>query len=88
MNVFINHECYITIELTFLKELMVIRQMNPKSAIFVTTGIFLNKRFKFQSYLCYRCHDVIIQQCCYFKNKNALLLIVVVLLAELVSVKL
>ena len=28
------------IELTFLKELMLIRQANQKSVIFVTTGIF------------------------------------------------
>ena len=35
------------IELMFLKELMLIRQANQKSAIFVTIGIFINKAFKF-----------------------------------------
>ena len=34
-----NHKCYIMIGLTFLKELMLIRQMNQKSAIFVIIGI-------------------------------------------------
>ena len=32
--------CYIMIELTFLKELMLIRKANQKNAIFVSTGIF------------------------------------------------
>ena len=31
------------IELTFLKELMLIRQVNQKSAIFVIIGIFFKK---------------------------------------------
>ena len=33
------YKCYIMIELTLLKELMLIRQVNQKSAIFVTIGI-------------------------------------------------
>ena len=33
------------IELTFLKELMLIRQANEKSVIFVTIGMFLHKSF-------------------------------------------
>ena len=33
-------ECYIMIELTFLKKLMLIKQANKKSAIFVINGIF------------------------------------------------
>ena len=37
------------IELTFRKELRLIRQANQENVIFVTIGIFLNKRFKFQS---------------------------------------
>ena len=45
-------------ELTFLKELMLIKQVNQKSVIFVTIGIFLNKGFKFQSYVCNRCPDL------------------------------
>ena len=44
------------IELTFLKELMLIRQANQKSMIFVTIGTFLHKGFKFQSYVCNRYH--------------------------------
>ena len=36
------------IEFTFLKELRLTRQVNEKSAIFVTIGIFLNKAYKFQ----------------------------------------
>ena len=35
------------IELTFLKELMLIRQANQKSAIFVTIGIFKVKSLSF-----------------------------------------
>ena len=37
---YIIKKSYIMIELTFLKELTLIRQMNQKSAIFVTTSIF------------------------------------------------
>ena len=33
-------KCYITIELNFLKELMLLKQMNQKSVICVTIGIF------------------------------------------------
>ena len=47
------------VELTLLKELMLIRQANQKSAIFATIGIFSNKGFKFQSCLCNRCHDLV-----------------------------
>ena len=41
----INHmhnifKCYISIELTFLKNLMLTRQANKKSPIFITIGIF------------------------------------------------
>ena len=36
------------IEFTFLKELVLIRQANQKSAIFVTTGIFQRKALSFQ----------------------------------------
>ena len=39
MNVFVYYNYYISIELTFLKELMLIRQANQKSGIFATTGI-------------------------------------------------
>ena len=33
--------------------------MHQKSAIFVTIGIF-DKEFKFQTYVCNGCHDVLI----------------------------
>ena len=38
---------YISIELTFLKESMLIRQTNQKSAIFVTIAIFYIKALSF-----------------------------------------
>ena len=47
------------IELTFLKELILIKQVHQKCVIFVTICIFLNKRFKFQPYACNRCHDLL-----------------------------
>ena len=36
---FAYYKCYISIELTFLKELMLIKQVHQKSVIFVTIGI-------------------------------------------------
>ena len=48
------------IELTFLKELMLIKQANQKSAIFVTIGIFLNKGLKFQPNVSNACHYLLI----------------------------
>ena len=47
------------IELMFLKELMLIRQANQKIVMFITIGIFLNKGVKFQSYVCNRCHNLL-----------------------------
>ena len=47
------------IELTFLKELMLIRQENQKNAIFATIDIFLNKGFKFQPNVCNGYHDLV-----------------------------
>ena len=41
------NKSYTIIELTFLKELILIKQIHQKSVIFITTSIFLNKRFKF-----------------------------------------
>ena len=46
-------------ELAFLKELMLIKQANQKSAIFATISIFLNKSFKFQPKVCNKCHDLL-----------------------------
>ena len=43
----------------FLKELIIIKQVHQKSVIFVTSGIFLNMGFKFQSSVCNRCHDLV-----------------------------
>ena len=37
---FVYYKCYILIEMTFLKGLMLIIQANEKSAIFVTIDIF------------------------------------------------
>ena len=48
------------IELTFLKELILIKQLHQKGVIFVTTGIFLIKGFKFQLNVCYQFHDLLI----------------------------
>ena len=47
------------IELTFLKELMLMKQANQMRVIIVHIGIFLNKGFKFQTYVCNRCHDLL-----------------------------
>ena len=43
----------------FLKELILIKQTNKKSAIFVTIDIFSNKGFKFQPNLSNRCQDLL-----------------------------
>ena len=51
------------IELTFLNELMLIRQANQKSAISVNlnkTFSFLNKTFKFQPNVNNGCHDLLL----------------------------
>ena len=45
-------------ELTFPKELMLIKQGNRKRTIFVIL-VFLNKGFKFKPNVCSRCHDVL-----------------------------
>ena len=47
------------IELTFLKELMLIREVNQKSTIFFTICIFLDKEFNFHFNVCNGCHDVL-----------------------------
>ena len=43
------------IELTFLKELILIKQVHQKSDVY-HYGYFLNKGFKFQINICNRCH--------------------------------
>ena len=45
--------------MTFLKELILIKQVHQKSVIFVTIGTFLNNGIKFQSYVCSRWHDLV-----------------------------
>ena len=52
---------YILIELTFLKELIFMKQVHQKSVTFVTIHYwhFLNKGFKFQPNVCNRCHDLL-----------------------------
>ena len=47
------------VELTFLKELMLIRRAIQKNAIFITVCIFLEKGFSFQLCACNGCHDVL-----------------------------
>ena len=37
---FVYYKCYILVEMAFLNELMIIGQLNPKSAILATIGIF------------------------------------------------
>ena len=48
------------IKLTFLKKLVLIRQANQKSVIFVIICIFLNKGFKYQLFPSNRCPDLLI----------------------------
>ena len=58
IHIFLNECLYIinariSIELTFLKELMLIKQVHQKCVIFLTIGI--SKRN-----VCHRCHDLLI----------------------------
>ena len=41
-----------------LRESMLRKQRHQKNAIFVIIGIFLDKGFKFEPYLCNGCHDL------------------------------
>ena len=36
---FVYYKCYILIELTFLKKMMLLKEVDQKSAIFVTIGV-------------------------------------------------
>ena len=47
------------IELTFLKELVLIKQVHQRSAILIIIGIFLDKGFKFQHFVYNDCHNVL-----------------------------
>ena len=51
-------KCYIMIELTFLKGLMLIKRVHQKSDI-CHYRYFLNYSFKFQRNDCNRCHDLL-----------------------------
>ena len=44
---FIYYKCYVSIELTFPKELILIKQVHQKSMIFVTIGISYIKVLSF-----------------------------------------
>ena len=54
---FVYYKCYILIELTFLKEFMLIKKANQKCDI-CHFWYFLNKSFKFQPNVCNVCHDL------------------------------
>ena len=56
---FVYYKCYILIELTFLKELILIEELHQKSVIFVTIGISWNYSFMFQPNVSNRCHDLL-----------------------------
>ena len=56
---FIYYKCYILKELTFLKELMLIKQAHQKYDI-CHYYYFLNFSFKFQQNVCNRCHDLLV----------------------------
>ena len=70
---------------------MLTSQANQKSAIFVSIDwYFSNQRFKFQSYICNRCHDLLMM----YMNFSDIAIsklemqIIVVLLVKLAKVKL
>ena len=73
----------------FLKELIVIKQINQKSMIFATIDLFLDKGFKFQPDVCNRCHDVLMMSLdlSNIAILNIMVLVIVVLLAKLAKVK-
>ena len=79
------------IELTFLKILMLIRQVHQKSAIFFTIGIFVDKGFKFQPNICHGCHGALMISMNFtdiaILNIHGVDLLTVVLLAELAKVR-
>ena len=56
---FVYYKCYIMIELSFLKESILIKQVHQKSVMFVTIGVFFNCCFKFQPNVRNRCHDLL-----------------------------
>ena len=75
------------IKLTFLKELMLIRQANQKRTIYVTTGIYLSKGFKFQPYICNRFHNLLMMSMSLCDIAILRVLIVIVLVAKITKVE-
>ena len=71
MNVCINYKCYIMIELTFLKELMLINVFHY--------WYFLDERFKFEANVCNGCHDVLMMS---MKNDVYSKILILVKIAE------
>ena len=58
---FLHYKFYISIELTFLKELMLLKQVHQKECDICHYWYFLNYDFKFQPNVCNRCHDLLIK---------------------------
>ena len=56
--IFVYYKCYIMIELTFLKELMLIKQVQKECDI-CQYWYLLNYSFKFQTNAYNRCHDLL-----------------------------
>ena len=52
------YKCYIMIELTFLKKLILIKQVNQECDI-CHYWHFLNKGFRFKTYVFHRYHDLL-----------------------------
>ena len=53
------HKCYIMIELTFLKGLMLIKQETSKECDICHYRYFLIYSYKFQQNFCNSCHDLL-----------------------------
>ena len=68
--------------MTFLKVLMLIRQANQKTSLFVIIGIFLDKGFKIQPDIYNGCHDVLMMS---MNLKDTAVLIIAVLIIESAS---
>ena len=56
---FVYYKCYILIEFTFLKELMLLRQAKSKYCDVCHYWYFLIKGFTFQPNVCNGCHDLL-----------------------------
>ena len=56
--IFVYYKCYIMIELTFLKELILIKQVQKECDV-CQYWYLLNYSFKFQTNACNRCRDLL-----------------------------